>query len=89
MPLDALVSRRQRALDYKITFGSEHGQRVLQDLYRVCCQQPVTNDGQVALMHEGCRHVWNHIAGKLRLTEKDMVELERQQTEAGDDEESQ
>lgn len=71
--VDKLKGRRN---DYKKTFETEEGKRVLQDLEKVCMYRATTFDKDALVMafQEGLRGVYLHITTVMNM---DIEELER------------
>ena len=76
MPENNVVELKQKREDYKKTFATEEGKRVLQDLERVCMFRATTfsKDAMTMAFQEGLRTVYLHIT---TLMEMDIEELER------------
>lgn len=84
MALDQLHKRKQRRIDYLAAFRSEHGRRVLSDLYGFChMDQPsFAVDPHLTAFNEGKRRVFLRILGIMGMSEGDVERLAR-----GDDDE--
>lgn len=68
----------QRRIDYGLTFTSEHGSRVLKDLYRFCgMAQPsfVPGAPDETAFNEGKRRVFLRIAALLELNENQVRQM--------------
>ena len=67
---------KEKREDYKTTFSTEEGKRVLKDLERVCMYRATTFDKEALTMafQEGLRTVYLHIT---TIMEMDIEELER------------
>jgi len=67
---------KEKREDYKKTFDSEEGKRVLKDLEKVCMYRSTTFDKDALIMafQEGLRAVYLHITTVMNM---DLEELER------------
>ena len=76
MPDSNVDKLKQKREDYKKTFSTEEGQRVLKDLERVCMYRSTTFDKEALVMafQEGIRSVYLHITTVMSM---DIEELER------------
>ena len=70
----------QLRLDYKTTFESESGRRVLDDLKNTCFynNSTINESSNVMAWAEGQRNVVLHIHTKLNLTHEKLKELENE-----------
>ena len=73
---DNSAKLKEKREDYKKTFGTEEGKRVLKDLEKVCLYRTSTFDKEPMVMafQEGLRTVYLHIT---TIMEMDIEELER------------
>ena len=76
MPEDNSLKLKEKREDYKKTFATEEGKRVLKDLERVCMYRSTTfdKDSHVMAFQEGLRTVYLHIT---TIMDMDIEELER------------
>lgn len=70
--LPAVLSRR---LDYRQTFGTPQGKRVLADLHRFCMQGTPTADPDEAVFTQGMQRVFRRIAGMINMDENELIEM--------------
>jgi hypothetical protein len=75
---DAQEKSEQLRADYHVTFNSEAGQRVLDDLKAICFYNTTTINEMPHVMayNEGARSVVLHISTRLKLTENKVKELQ-------------
>lgn len=76
MPEDNVAKLKGKREDYKKTFSTEEGKRVLKDLESVCMYRATTfsKDAMTMAFQEGLRTVYLHIT---TLMDMDIEELER------------
>lgn len=82
MKPDPLYRRARLRGDYRATFETEAGARVLADLYRFCLmdQPSFAVDPAVTAFNEGRRRVFLRILGLMRLSDQDVLKLSREMT---------
>ena len=72
------LSRRQKRIDYGLTFRSDHGKRVLSDLYRFCNMgKPsfVPGSPDETAFNEGKRRVFLRVAALLELNDDQVRQM--------------
>lgn len=88
MSVDKVIEARK--VDYQVTFGSPAGQRVLEDLGRVCFvttmdESCYAGDTNTTMFRLGCQEVWRHICRHLNLTTEQLINLYMPTRRAGND----
>ncbi len=80
MPRDPVLRRKQRRMDYLATFTSEHGRRVLSDLFGFCqmAQPSFAIDPHITAFNEGKRRVFLRILGIMRMDEENVERLAKE-----------
>ena len=77
-------SQKQRIIDYRVTFGSEHGRRVLSDLVREChALEPshVRGEPHETAFREGERNVLLKIITALSYKPEDFINQAKESAE--------
>lgn len=79
----AIAVTKQRALDYRICFGSEAGQRVLSDIREFCfaCQDTFAIEAAVAAHNNGRRRVLLRIEAFMGMNDARIEAIVRAQIE--------
>lgn len=81
------MTEDQVKMDYRITFGSEQGRRVLAYLADFCCFYKPTytpGDSHATAFNEGMRNTFNHILSMAKLPEEREKIVEEELEYAGE-----
>ena len=70
--MDDLRAVLSRKLDYRRTFSTPEGERVLKDLHRFC-HETTTSDPNEALYVMGMQRVYRRIASMMKLPPEDEI----------------